>query len=94
MAKDNQEAKEQSQEVAAQAIQDQAKAQSQEAPPAEKSEYKPGVTLIKAVKKGVKVEFTASPTGLFGLAYNPGEKASFTKEQAEILIDAGVAKKA
>lgn len=62
--------------------------------PSEKKEFKPGIPHIKAVKSGVQVEFTKSPTGLFGLAYNPGEKASFTKDQAEILIDAGVAKKA
>ena len=57
-------------------------------------QFKPGVPLIKSVKTGgVELEFTESPTGQFGLAYNPGEKASFDKKQAEILIDAGVAKK-
>lgn len=58
-------------------------------------QFKPGVPLIKSVKTGgVEVEFIASPTGKFGLAYNTGEKANFDKKQAEILIDAGVAKKA
>lgn len=62
---------------------------------ATKKLYKPGVPFIKAVKKGgVKLEFTASPTGKFGLAYNVGEQAAFEKKQAAILIEAGVAKKA
>ena len=45
-------------------------------------------------EKGVEVEFTASPTGKFNLGYNVGEKATFEKKQADILIEAGVAKKA
>jgi hypothetical protein len=61
----------------------------------EPKKYKSGKPFIKSVAKGgVKVEFIASPTGLFGLAYSAGETASFIKDQAEILIDAGVAKKA
>ena len=57
------------------------------------SEYKPGIPLIKSVTKGgVLVEFIASPTGLFGLAYNPGEQARFSKEQVKYLLDAEVAK--
>lgn len=60
-----------------------------------KTAKKPSKHAIKSVQKGgIKVEFKASPTGKFGLAYNVGEKANFTKEQAAILIDAGVAKKA
>lgn len=59
----------------------------------EKKEYKPGVPFITSVKSGgVEVEFTKSPTGLFGLAYNPGEKARFSKEQVAYLLEAGVAK--
>ena len=61
----------------------------------EPKKTKAGKPFIKSVSKGgVEVEFTESPTGLFGLAYNPGEKARFSKDQAEILFDAGVAKKA
>lgn len=60
-----------------------------------KPQYRPGKPFLKSVKSGgVLVEFTKSPTGLFGLAYNPGEKARFSKEQSEILFDADVAKKA
>jgi hypothetical protein len=49
---------------------------------------------IKSVKSGgIKLEFTGSPTAKFGLAYHIGESASFSKNQAEMLIEAGVAKK-
>ena len=49
---------------------------------------------FKAVKTGgLKIEFIKSPTGLFKLGYSAGDKESFEKKQAEILIDAGVAKK-
>lgn len=49
--------------------------------------------MANPVKAKIKLEFTASPTGLFNLAYNAGETATFDKKQADLLIEAGVAKK-
>ncbi len=42
-------------------------------------------------EKLVKVKFILSPTGRFGLGYNPGEKASLFELQAKELIEAGYA---
>lgn len=41
-----------------------------------------------------KVEFLASPTGVLKLAYSAGEVGEVTKEQAQVLYDMGIAKKA
>lgn len=61
----------------------------------EKKETKKAEKVVfKTVKSGgVEIEFTKSPTGQFKLGYNVGDKASFNKPQADILIDAGYAKK-
>lgn len=42
--------------------------------------------------KKTKVEFVESPTGALNLGYHIGETASFTKEQADLLYDLGLAK--
>ena len=42
-------------------------------------------------EKTLKIKFLMSPTGKYNLAYGPGEKASFSKLQAEELIEAGYA---
>nr|WP_229029187.1 hypothetical protein [Flavobacterium sp. SLB02] len=39
-----------------------------------------------------KIEFVASPTGKFLLAYNAGETATLDEKQADELIEAGYAK--
>lgn len=39
----------------------------------------------------VKVKFIKSPTGMFKLAYIPGEIATFEKKQADELIEMGYA---
>ena len=39
----------------------------------------------------IKVKFLISPTGMYNLAYNPGEEASLLALQAEELIEAGYA---
>lgn len=44
-----------------------------------------------AKEKSVKVKFVLSPTGRFGLGYNPGETASLLELQANELIEAGYA---
>lgn len=54
-------------------------------------------TALEALGKNsekafVKIEFTASPTGKFNLAYNKGETANFEVKQAAELIEAGFAK--
>lgn len=59
-------------------------------PVAKKTVAKP--TAKKTIKK-IKVEFLKSPTGLLNLAYNAGEQGAVTAAQADILIDAGIAKK-
>lgn len=40
----------------------------------------------------VEVEFLKSPTGLLNLGYHPGETGLVSRDQADILIDAGIAK--
>lgn len=45
----------------------------------------------KSVKK-VKVEFLRSPTGLLKMAYSAGDEAFVSKAQADVLIDAELAK--
>ena len=49
--------------------------------------------IAPLIKGGVKVQFIKSPTGMFGLGYNVDDEASFDKKQADILIEAGYAKK-
>jgi len=47
---------------------------------------------VAAVKeKLVKIKFLLSPTGLFKLGYNVGEKASLPALQAQEIVDAGYA---
>lgn len=43
--------------------------------------------------KKIKVEFLKSPTGHFGLGYSEGQTGTLDDKQADILIDAGYAKK-
>lgn len=38
--------------------------------------------------KMVKIVFLLSPTGKFGLGYNPGEEGEFEEKQAEELVEA------
>jgi hypothetical protein len=46
-----------------------------------------------AEAKKIKVEFIKSPTGQFKMGYSIGDVVSFDKKQADILINAGYAKK-
>jgi hypothetical protein len=51
--------------------------------------------FASGVKKGKsKIIFLKSPTGVFNLGYSEGDACTIDKKQAEILIDAGYAKKA
>ena len=43
-----------------------------------------------ATEKKVKVTFLKSPTGVLKLGYSAGDTASVTKEQYDILAEAGL----
>lgn len=52
------------------------------------------VENLKKPSKKVKVKFLKSPTGLYGLGYNIGDKASVDSNQADEMIETGYAEKA
>lgn len=49
--------------------------------------------MAKQENKKQKIEFIKSPTGAFKLGYSIGDIEEFDNKQAQILIEAGYAKK-